>query len=204
MKTTSRFAVASFLVIAAAGCSSATSTTPTDDSAAPATKPAAATPADTTPGAAAAPATATAGAYRWEVHKATNLKFELPTSWAMEQSGDVLLAKTPTPAVVIEFVAATGGLEAKNDEKAMLAAVASSLKGARFTSRLKAVQQHGLKGVVATGTGTRDGVQIEWFTAALGDGAGHAMLTLGMYRPTAPTAYKEQLLRVINSIQPAR
>jgi hypothetical protein len=168
---------------------------------------AAPTPTSTpTPGATAAPAAAapaaTDVAYQWETHKQTNIKFELPTTWKMEVAGNTLVAKTPTPAAGIEFVAAAGGLAAKNDERAMLIEVGKVLQGAKFTSPLKPASQHGLKGFVATGSGKKNGVDVEWFTSALGDGKGHAMLTIGFFGPGA-AAYKAQIVHVLDSIQPA-
>lgn len=194
-----RFLIACFVTAAAAGCGKGASDAPASGS--PATTTAAPAPPPPT---AAAPAPAPAEvAYRWEIHKATNLKFEVPTTWTLTPNGNVLVAKTPTPGVGIEFVAATGGVEAKNDEKVMLAAVARTLQGARFTSKMKPAQQHGLKGFVATGTGKKDGAEVEWFTSAIGDGKGHAMLTLGMYAPTVSPAYKAQMIHILDSIQPA-
>jgi hypothetical protein len=200
MDTTSRFLIASFIAAAVAGCNKDADPTPAANAA---PQPATAAPAQ--PPAAAAPAApAPSDAYRWEVHKATNIKFELPTAWTVAQQGDVLVAKTPTPGVGLEFAAASGGLVARNDEKAMLVEVGKTLQGARFTSPPKAVQQHGLKGFVATGTGTKDGAEVEWFTSALGDGRGHAMLTVGFWAPGAAPAYKAQMVHVMDSIQPAR
>jgi hypothetical protein len=213
MKPTYGLAIAC-LFTAATACSKATPdalaegpTAPaTASAAAPAQDKAAATAAVTaaTPPAAAPAAAAPDVTYRWETHKATNLKFELPTTWTMTPKGNVLVAQTPTPGVAIEFVAATGGVEAKNDEKVMLGAVAKTLKGAKLTSKMKPAHQHGLTGFVATGTGTKDGNEVEWFTSAIGDGKGHALLTLGMYRPTASAAYRAQMVRVLDSIQPAK
>jgi hypothetical protein len=142
--------------------------------------------------------------YRWEVSTKTNMKFEVPNDWNKETNGDVLVITTPSRnGVGIEFAAATGGLEARADEKAMLGVVGKSLQNARMTSRPKPVQQNGLKGFVASGTGVKNGATVEWFTAALGDGRGHALLSLGFYSPSAPPAYKTEMRRVLDSIQPA-
>ena len=84
----------------------------------------------------------------------------------------------------------------------MLGAVAKTLKGAKLTSKMKPAQQHGLTGFVATGTGTKDGNEVAWFTSAIGDGKGHALLTLGMYRPTASPAYRAQMARILDSSSP--
>ena len=212
MKPTPRLVIACLFAVAAAaaGCNKGSSDALAADPTAPATAAAAPTP---TPDKAAATAAVTAATppaaapevtYRWETHKATNLKFEIPTSWTISQNGNVLVAQTPTPGVAIEFVAATGGLEAKSDEKAMLGAVGRTLKGAKLTSKPKPAQQHGLSGFVATGTGTKDGNEVEWFTSAIGDGKGHSLLTLGMYRATVSAAYKAQMSHVLDSIQPAK
>ena len=45
-----------------------------------------------------------------------------------------------TDGAGIELVAATGGIEAKEDEKAMLSALNKTLKNAHFTSKLKPVK----------------------------------------------------------------
>lgn len=156
------------------------------------------TPAATQAGNAAAPATP---GYRWEYHKGLNMKFELPNDWTAAPNGDVLVVKTPTPGVGIEFVAASGEVAAKSDEKIMLAEVGKVLKTPKFTSGLKPVSQHGLSGFVATGNGQKDGQTVDWFTAALGSG-NKALLALGFYSPNAPANYKQQLTHVLDSIQP--
>jgi hypothetical protein len=141
--------------------------------------------------------------YRWEVHRGTNMKIEVPSDWSAAPNGNVLVVTSPTPGVGVELVAATGGLEAKADEKAMLAAVGALLSNARFTSGLKPVQQHGLSGFVTTGTGQRQGAQVEWFTSVVGDGKGHGLLALGFYSPDAKDGYKAALRRVLDSMQSA-
>ena len=157
-------------------------------------------PTATTPPPPAAP-TVTPGYVR-EVHGVTQLAFEVPTAWKREAKGDVMVITTDGAG--IELVAATGGIEAKNDEKAMLTALNKTLKNARFTSKLKSVTQHGLNGFVATGKGEKNGKQVEWFTAALGDGHGHAILALGIYRPDISQEIKGQIVHVLDSIQPAQ
>jgi hypothetical protein len=102
----------------------------------------------------------------------------------------------------MEFVAATGAAEAANAEKAMLTEVFKVLQGAKFTSPMKPTAQHGLKGFVATGSGKKDGAEVEWLTSVLGDGKGHVMLTLGFFGAGA-AASKTQIVHVLDSIQPA-
>jgi hypothetical protein len=204
-----RIVVTLFIAASAAACGKSGSDAPAGAETGAATPPAASTaaaPAPTPAPSPAAPAAAAPAAaevqYHWETHKKTNVKFEIPTTWTTDVKGDVLVAKTPTPGAGIEFVAATGGLAAKNDEKAMLAEVGKVLQGAKLTSPLKPATQHGLKGFVATGSGKKNGADVEWFTSALGDGKGHTMLTIGFFGPGA-AAYKAQIVHVLDSIQPA-
>jgi hypothetical protein len=199
-----RISIALLLALSAgAGCGKGDAGAPAAAHTGSPSPPPASTPAAAQAPKAAQPAPAEGEVkYQWETHKKTNVKFEIPTTWAVEAKGDVLVAKTPTPGAGIEFVAASGGLAAKSDEKAMLVEVGKVLQGAKLTSPLKPAAQHGLTGFVATGTGTRDGVAVEWFTSALGDGKGHAMLTVGFFGPGA-AAYKAQISHVLDSIQPA-
>jgi hypothetical protein len=206
-----RIVVALFIAAGVSACGKGGSDAPAASSSAAPPPPAAssavaAAPSPTTapsPSAVASAAPAPADVkYQWETHRKTNIKFEIPTTWTTEVKGDVLVAKTPTPAAGIEFVAATGALTAKNDEKAMLTQVGKVLQGAKLTSPLKPANQHGLTGFVATGSGKKNGADVEWFTSALGDGKGHAMLTIGFFGPGA-AAYKTQIVRVLDSIQPA-
>jgi Domain of unknown function (DUF4333) len=141
--------------------------------------------------------------YHWETNPKTNMKLEVPAGWNKQVNGEVMVISTPTPGVGIEVVAASGGLESRADEKSMLAAVGKSLQNAKLTSALKPAQQHGLKGFVATGTGQKNGNPVQWFTAALGDGKGHAMLTLGFYSASTSPEYKTEMTHVLDSIQPA-
>ena len=115
MKPTYGLAIAC-LFTAATACSKATPDALAADTAAPATASATSAAPDKAAANAApavTPPTPSASApdvtYRWETHKATNLKFELPTTWTLNPKGNVLVAQTPTPGVAIEFVAATGG-----------------------------------------------------------------------------------------------
>lgn len=203
-----RSVVTVVIAISAAACGKSGFSDPAAAQTGTATPPAAATStAAAAPAPAPQPTTATAAApadvkYQWETHKKTSIKFEIPTTWTTEAKGDVLVAKTPTPAAGIEFVAAAGGLAAKNDEKAMLTEVGKVLQNAKLTSPLKAATQHGLKGFVATGSGKKNGADVEWFTSALGDGKGHVMLTIGFFGPGA-AAYKTQIVHVLDFIQPA-
>jgi hypothetical protein len=204
------------LVAGAFACGGAPQPTPSTATTTPTSAPSATTAAPSatadppaTPGTATAPATPPATpaksvtpGYVREVHGVTQLAFELPTSWKREAKGDVMVITTDGAGV--ELVAATGGIEAKNDEKAMLEAVGKSLKNARFTSKMKPVKQNGLTGFVATGKGEKNGMQVDWFTAALGDGHGHAILALGMYRPDISQEIKAQIVHVLDSIQPAQ
>jgi hypothetical protein len=217
MDRTYRFAVACFVVVAAVGCGKGSSGQQPAD-----TTTAAPTPPPPPPTTATAkekekpkdkdkdkeatppPAGGTEAGYRWETHKQTNIKFEIPTDWSTSVNGNQLVAKTPTPGVGIEFQAAIGGLATKHDEKAMLKEVNKSLTGAKYTKKGAPVEQHGLKGFVATGTGKKDGKEVEWFTSALGDGHGHEMLTLGFYAANVTPEYKAQLMHVLDSIQPAK
>jgi hypothetical protein len=203
-----RSAVTLVIAVSAAACgkSGSTDAVPAQTGAATPTQVAAPGPSpspspETAP--ASAPASAPADAtYHWQTHQKTHIKFEIPTTWSTDVQGDVLVAKTPTPGAGIEFVGATGAAAAGSDEKAMLVEVGKVLKNAKFTSPLKAAAQHGLKGFYATGTGTKNGVEVEWFTSMLGDGKGHAMLTVGFFGPKA-VGYKGQIVHVLDSIQPA-
>jgi hypothetical protein len=136
------------------------------------------------------------------VHRGTQLEFDIPTSWQKQVQGDVMVITSPSGAG-LELVAASGGLQAKSDEKAMLTAVERTLKNPRFTSPMRPVQQHGLTGFAATGKGFKNGGEVEWFTSVLGDGHGHALLALGFYRPDLPQDVKSQMMHVVDSIQPA-
>ena len=146
-----------------------------------------------------APAGGDAG-FHWEVHKPTNIKFELPTNWTTSINGNVLVAKTPTPGVGLEFVGTEGRLSAKADEKALLKEVSKSLQKAKIVGKPKPVEQHGLKGHVSSGIGFKDGAEIEWLCAVLGDGKGKDMLTLGFYAPNLGATYKAQMQKVLDSI----
>jgi hypothetical protein len=206
MKNTSRWVAAAFVVLAAAACGKGEKsgdTGATTASAAPASTPA---PTAATPPKKEEPKKeepkkeepATEG-YRTEIHKGTNMKFDLPTSWKIETKGDVLVATTTGAG--IEFVGATSGVAAKNDEKAMMAEVGKILQNVKFTSKMKPVEQHGAKGFVVTGTGKKDGAEVEWFTSAIGAGKG-ALLALGFYSPTISPAVKAQIVHTMDSIAP--
>lgn len=212
MDRTYCFAIACFVAVAAVGCGKGSSGQQPADTAAPAPPPPPPPSAtakekakekDKEKEATPPPADVTAG-YRWETHKQTNIRFEIPTNWTTSVNGNQLVAKTPTPGVGIEFQAAIGGLATKHDEKVMLKEVGKSLQGAKYTKKGQPVEQHGLKGFVATGTGKKDGKEVEWFTSALGDGHGHEMLTLGFYAANVTPEYKAQMMHVLDSIQPAK
>jgi hypothetical protein len=141
--------------------------------------------------------------YVREVHRATQLEFDIPASWQKQVQGDVMVLTSPAGAA-LELVAASGEQQAKSDEKAMLTAVERTLKNPKFTSGLKPVQQHGLTGFAATGKGQKNGGEVEWFTLVIGDGHGHAILGLGFYRPDTPQDVKNQMMHTLDSIQPAR
>ncbi len=185
----------------APSAASAAATTPEPTTAAT-TPPADPTPAPTATTPAAPPAKPVTPGYTRETHGVTQLAFEVPTDWKRESKGDVMIITTEGAG--LELVAATGGIEAKEDEKALLQAVNRTLKNARFTSKLKPVKQNGLTGFVATGKGEKNGKPVEWFTAALGDGHGHAILALGMYKPDVSKDIKLQIAHVLDSIQPAQ
>lgn len=195
-RTSTCFAAASLAVLAL-GCSKGSGNTASTATAAPAPPPAATQAATAAPAPAPAPAAAT---YRWETHKSTHMKFELPATWTISTQGDVLVAKGA--GVGIEFVGASSALAAKNDEKAMVTEVGKILQNAKLTSKLKPVEQHGSKGFVVTGTGKKDGADVDWFSSAVG-GKGGALLALGFYSPNIAPATKAQMVRVLDSIQPA-
>jgi hypothetical protein len=137
--------------------------------------------------------------FHWEVHKPTNIKFELPTDWTVSIAGDKLVTKTPTPGVFLEFWGAEGKLSAKADEKALLKEVGKTLQKAKLNGKPKLVEQNGLKGHVSAGTGFKDG-EVEWLCAVLGDGKNKDMLTLAFYSPKLGGTYKSQLQKVLDSI----
>jgi len=150
----------------------------------------------------ASPRAGAPAGYIREVHRGTQLEFDIPVSWNRETHGDVMVITTP--GVGLELVAATGGLEARADEKAMLAAVGRTLKNAKLTSPMKSVSQHGLTGFAASGKGQKNGAEVDWFTSAVGDGHGHAILALGFYRPDTSEEARTQMVHVLDSIQPVR
>jgi hypothetical protein len=138
--------------------------------------------------------------YRWEVSTAAGVKFEVPNEWVTEAQGEVLLVRTPTPGVGIEFVAVTSKLAAEKDEKALMKELVKTLKNAKMKGGVKDVEQHGLKGFVASGTGQKKGETIDWFTAALGDAKG-GVLAVGFWAPKTSDKYKEEMKHVLDSIQ---
>jgi hypothetical protein len=140
--------------------------------------------------------------FHWEVHKPTNIKFELPKEWTTSIEGNVLVAKTPTPGVGIEFVGVDGKLSAKYDEKLLLKEVTRSLTKVKVTEH-KGIEQHGLKGNMVVGTGFRDGADVHWRCRVLGDGKGHDMLTLAFYQAHLEGKYKDELIKILDSVQPA-
>jgi hypothetical protein len=139
--------------------------------------------------------------YRWEVSSAAGMKLEVPNEWVTEAQGNVLLVRTPTPGVGIEFVSATSKLAAEKDEKALVTELLKTLKNVKVKGGLKDVEQHGLKGFVASGTGEKKGAAIDWFTAALSNGK-TGVLAVGFWAPKTSDKYKEEMKHILDSIQP--
>ena len=80
--------------------------------------------------------------------------------------------------------------------------VGKRLQNVKVTEKSRMVEQHGLKGHVTAGTGRREGKEVEWFCAVLGDGKGKDILTLGFYSSGLGGTYKAQLVKMVDSIQP--
>lgn len=142
--------------------------------------------------------------YRWENHKAANIKFEVPTAWTTTtESGDVLVTKPKDGGLAIEFVAiAHGQDEAKKAEDAIGKAILKRIPDAHVTQPAKPVSQNGLTGAVIKGEGTKNGGKVEFFAVVLGDGKGHGLLSVGFAGPGQIKAHETQVVEIFNSIRP--
>jgi len=210
MTSLHRFILVTFVAAAAFGCGKKPTEATPDKTAAPAPpppppktaeKPKKEEPKKEEAKKEAKPGVEEAG-FHWEVHKPTNIKFELPKEWTTSINGNILVAKTPTAGVGIEFVGVDGKLSAKYDEKLLLKEVGRSLTKVKVTEH-KAIEQHGLKGNMIVGTGFKDGADVHWRCRVLGDGKGHDMLTLAFYQAHLEGKYKAELIKILDSVQPA-
>ena len=203
MTRMTRLFLVTFVAFAAFGCGHKPTEEHPDKTAAPAPPP---PPAKTAEKKEEKPkkeeAKADAAGFHWEVHKPTNIKFELPKEWTTSINGNVLVAKTPTPGVGIEFQGVDGKLTAKYDEKVLLKQIGAELTKVKVTEKAKAIEQHGLHGNMIVGKGFKDGAEVIWRVRLLGDGHGHDMLTLAFYAPHLEGKYKAELIKILDSVQP--
>jgi hypothetical protein len=142
--------------------------------------------------------------YRWETHKGSQIKFELPTVWTTSIDGDVLVAKPKDPGLALEFVGiAHGEQEAKAVEKSIGNAILKRIPDAHVTEPAKAVAQNGLSGALIKGEGTKNGSKVEFFAVLLGDGKGHGLLSVGFAGVGKIAQHRDQIVEIFNSIRPA-
>lgn len=144
-----------------------------------------------------------AAGYRWEINKAANIKFEIPTAWITSTEGESLVTKPKDGGLLFEFVAIDGGqADAKQAEKEIL----KRMPDARHTDPTRPVAQNGLTGVLIKGEGTRKGtlVKSEFFAIMVGDGKNQPLLSVGYANVGQIGKHREHVVEIFNSIRPAK
>jgi hypothetical protein len=149
-----------------------------------------------------AAAQAARAGYKWETHKNANVKFEVPTAWTTTVNGDVLETKPKDGGLAFEFIAIANA----NDTKAIAASIDKEIQkripDAHVTEPAKPIAQNGLSGALVKGEGTKGGKKVEFFALVLGDGKGHAILSVGFAGVGQIAAHKAQVVEIFNSIRP--
>ncbi len=150
-----------------------------------------------------AAAQAARAGFRWETHKSSNIKFEVPNAWVTTTNGDVLLTKPAAGGLAIEFVGiGFGAKEASATEALINGSIRKTMPDFHNTEAPKPVAQNGLSGTLTKGEGTKNGVRVEVIGVVLGDGKGHGIFSLAFAGPGQIAANRTQVIEVFNSIRP--
>jgi hypothetical protein len=146
--------------------------------------------------------------YTWITDAAARIKFELPKNWTITRPAEStgisgLLAESPDHAVAIECVfISRGEPEVVAEEKRMVSELDKQLTEVKVTAPATNVVLNGLRVFGISGTGRNDGVQVQWFSLAYGDGLGHGMLVTILMQLAKIAEWTPVRDRIAKSIQP--
>lgn len=145
----------------------------------------------------------------WQTHRGVGMKFHVPNRWETTAQNDVVVSHPPASdrnaAVAIEFVAIDGGArEAKQVEQAMMARLGQKFTEVKVIEKPKPVRQHGLDGVIFTGSAvSKEGKEIRWASAGLNspDSKRKGIIVMAVGTPAAFKAHATEVKTTLNSIQ---
>ncbi len=140
---------------------------------------------------------------RWEKFAGANIKFALPAMWNhMEKENErVVVVHSVTSGIGLEFVAFTSPEQAGVEEKMLMDELSKMLTDPKPTHPPQVIRQHGLDGQTVRGTATKDGRPVEWFSICLQNAQGRGVLAVGYGDADQPSAEREALTEILNSIQ---
>jgi hypothetical protein len=141
-------------------------------------------------------------AMRWEVFKAGNLKFEIPSAWTSKtEANNHLVVQPPGKNALVEYAAVSNGFAAKAAEKELLAEIGKIIQAVKKTSNVKKFKQHGCDAFTLEGKGKKDNAEVDWVSFGVGHKGGE-ILAIALFYKDVPQNIKDDIRKSLESIQP--